>query len=57
MTGKEMLESWYVLELVVHLSQLLNENQKTPSSYFQVDADFFDLSDPEKQKDVDTQKR
>ena len=38
-------------------TQLLNENQKTPSSYFQVDADFFDLSDPEKQKDVDPQRR
>ena len=38
-------------------TQLLNENQKTPSSYFQVDADFFDLSDAEKQKDVDAQKR
>ena len=38
-------------------TQLLNENQETPSSYFEVDADFFDLSDPEKQKDVDPQRR
>merc|ERR1711971_105763 len=34
-----------------------NENQETPSSHFQVDADFFDLSDPEKQKDADAEKR
>ena len=36
-----------------------NENQDTPSSpsHFQVDADFFDLSDPEKLKDADAEKR
>ena len=35
----------------------LNENQETRSSHFQVDADFFDLSDPEKQKGADADKR
>ena len=35
----------------------LNENQETRSSHFQVDADFFDLSDPEKQKGADAEKR
>ena len=27
---------------------LVNENQGTSPSHFQVDADFFDLSDPER---------
>ena len=35
----------------------VNENQDTPASHFQVDADFFDLSDPEKQKGADAEKR
>jgi hypothetical protein len=41
----------------VELQGLVNENQENPSSHFQVDADFFDLSDPEKQKGVDAEKR
>ena len=32
-------------------------NQETSPSHFQVDADFFDLSDPEKQKSADEEKR
>ena len=39
------------------LQDLVIENQETPSSHFQVDADFFDLSDPEKQKGADAEKR
>ena len=35
-----------------------NKSQETPSSHhFQVDADFFDLSDPEKQKSADADNR
>ena len=34
-----------------------NENQEARSSHFQVDADFFDLSDPEKQKGADAENR
>ena len=34
-----------------------NKNQETPSSHFQVDAEFFDLSDPEKQKGADAENR
>ena len=38
-----------------------NENQETPFSNpfrnFQVNADFFDLSDPEKQKGANAEKR
>ena len=34
-----------------------HENQETSPSHFQVDADFFDLSDPEKQKSEDEEKR
>ena len=36
---------------------LVNENQETSPSHFQVDADFFDLSDPEKQESADEEKR
>ena len=36
---------------------LVNENQGTSPSHFQVDADFFDLSDPEKQESADEEKR
>ena len=36
---------------------LVNGNQETSLSHFQVDADFFDLSDPEKQKSEDEEKR
>jgi len=36
---------------------LVNENQETSPSHFQVDADFFDLSDPEKQESEDEEKR
>ena len=36
---------------------LVNGNQETSPSHFQVDADFFDLSDPEKQKSADEEKR
>ena len=37
-----------------------NENQETPANHFQdfqVDADFFDLSDQEKQKGANAEKR
>ena len=36
---------------------LVNGNQETSPSHFQVDADFYDLSDPEKQKSADEEKR
>ena len=36
---------------------LVNENQEISPNHFQVDADFFDLSDPEKQKSADEEKR
>ena len=42
----------------VELQQdLVNGNQETSPRHFQVDADFFDLSDPEKQESEDEEKR
>ena len=36
---------------------LVNGDQGTSPSHFQVDADFFDLSNPEKQESEDEEKR